>query len=119
MTQNQRTVETYMEAFRRTDRAQILACLTDDVEWEIPGLFVVRGKDEFAKHIVDDGFEGRPDITVNRLTEGEDRVVAEGTVRAPKQDGTSLNLAYCDVFEMEHGRIRKLISYLVEIKPAG
>jgi ketosteroid isomerase-like protein len=119
MTKNKQTVETYMDAFRRTDRTQILSCLTDDVEWEIPGLFLVRGKDDFAKHIVDDGFEGRPEIAVNRLTEGEDRVVAEGTVRAPKQDGTFLNLAYCDVFEMRDGKIRKLISYLVEIKSAG
>jgi hypothetical protein len=44
-----------MDEFRKTDRPQILYCLTDDVE------------------------EG-------------DVVVAEGSVRAPKQDGGFLNL---------------------------
>jgi ketosteroid isomerase-like protein len=41
MTANKRTVEAYMEGFRRTDRPQILSCLTDDVEWVLPGAFHV------------------------------------------------------------------------------
>lgn len=116
MTQNKRTVETYMEGFRRTDRSRILSCLTDDIEWEIPGAFHVRGKEEFAKHIVDEGFVDNPAITVTRLTEADDVVVAEGSVRTQRKDGTFLNLAFCDVFEMRDGRIRRLISYLMETK---
>lgn len=112
---NKRVVRAYMEAFRETNRDAILACLTDDVEWEIPGMFLVRGKNEFAKHIVDEGFKGHPEITVNRLTEENDVVIAEGLVRAPRDDGTIADVAFCDVFEMKAGRIRKLISYLVQI----
>ncbi len=116
MSPNKRTVEAYMDGFRRTDRPQILACLTDDVEWVIPGMFQVQGKGDFAKHIVDEGFVGQPAITVSRLTEEADVVVAEGSVRAPKQDGTVLNLVFCDVFDMRDGKIRRLISYLMETK---
>jgi uncharacterized protein len=116
MTPNKRTIETYMDGFRKTDRQQILSCLTDDVEWVIPGAFHVRGKDDFAKHIVDEGFAGRPSITVSRMTEEENVVVAEGSVRAPKQDGTSLDLIFCDVFDMRNGKIRRLVSYLLEMK---
>ena len=116
MTPNKTTVEAYMDGFRKTDRAQILSCLTDDVEWVVPGAFHVRGKDDFAKHIVDEGFVGYPLITVSRLTEEDDVVVAEGAVRAPKQDGTFLNLVFCDVFDMGNGKIRRLVSYLMETK---
>jgi ketosteroid isomerase-like protein len=116
MTPNTKTVETYMDGFRKTDRPQILSCLTDDVEWVIPGAFHVRGKDDFAKHIVDDGFVGHPVITVSRLLEADDVVVVEGSVRAPKQNGTFLNLVFCDVFDMRNGKIRRLISYLMETK---
>jgi hypothetical protein len=56
MTANKQTVERYMDGFRRTDRAQILSCLTDDVEWLIPGALHVKGKKEFSGHIVDHGF---------------------------------------------------------------
>jgi uncharacterized protein len=116
MTHNKRTVETYMEGFRNTDRSQILSSLTDDVEWDIPGVFRVQGKDEFNEHIVDDGFVDRPAITVTRLTEENDVVVAEGFVRTQRTDGAVVNLAFCDVFEMQDGKIRRLISYLMEAK---
>jgi ketosteroid isomerase-like protein len=95
-----------MDAFRRADRAQILSCLTDDVEWKIPGIFDVRGKDAFNQHIVDEGFTGAPVITVTRLLEEHDVVVAEGTVRTQRTDGTSGMLEFCDVFEMRDGKIR-------------
>lgn len=116
MTTNKRTVETYMDGFRKSDHAQILSCLTDDVEWEIPGAFHVRGKEEFDKHIENEGFVGSPAIVVTRLTEDADVVVAEGTVRTQRKDGTLLNLVFCDVFEMQGHRIRRLISYLVETR---
>jgi ketosteroid isomerase-like protein len=116
MTPNQRTVEAYMDGFRRTDRPQILSCVTEDVEWLIPGVFHVHGKAAFDKHIVDDGFAGSPTITISRLTESGDVVVAEGSVRAGRTDGSILNLAFCDVFDMQDTKIRRLVSYLMETR---
>ena len=116
MTQNKTTVERYMDGFRRGDHDQILACLTDDVEWKIPGLFHVQGREAFDKHIEDEAFVGRPEISVTRLVEEDDVVVAEGTVRTQRRDGPLLGLAFCDVFEMQGGKIRRLISYLMEAK---
>ena len=110
MTTNTNTIEAYMVGFRNTDRPQILSCLTDDIEWVIPGAFHVRCKDDFAKHIVDDGFVGHPEITVSRLIEADDVVVAEGSVRAQKRDGTFLDLVFCDVFDMRNGKIRRPVA---------
>lgn len=118
MSDNKQTVERYMSAFRRTDHAAILACLTDDVEWVIPGAFHTRGRAEFDGQIENEAFVGHPDIRVTRLIEGADTVVAEGTVRAARRDGGTLNLAFCDVFEMRQGKVRKLISYLMEVRDA-
>jgi uncharacterized protein len=112
---NKRTVEAYMDGFRATDRAKILSCVTDDVEWDIPGAFNVHGKAAFAEHIVDPGFSGKPEITVSRMTEENGVVIAEGSVRAGRTDGTTMNLLFCDVFEMKDGKIRKLVSYLVPL----
>jgi ketosteroid isomerase-like protein len=116
MTENKKVVDRYMDGFRKSDHAQILSCLTDDVEWEIPGAFHTRGKEAFDRHIVDEGFVDCPAITVTRLTEEDGVVVAEGSVRTQRKDGTFLNLAFCDVFEMQGGRIRRLTSYLMETK---
>lgn len=116
MTENKKTVERYMDGFRRSDHVQILSCLTEDVEWEIPGAFHLHGREAFDKHIEDEGFVGSPAITVTRLTEEGDVVAAQGLVRTQRKDGTVLNLAFCDVFEMDGGKIRRLISYLMEAR---
>lgn len=41
MTPNKATVDRYMEAFRKSDHAAVLDCLTDDVEWVLPGIFML------------------------------------------------------------------------------
>jgi ketosteroid isomerase-like protein len=115
MTESKSTVDRCMEGFRNSDHAQILSCLTDDVEWEIPGAFHVSGKDAFDKEIENETFVGSPAIIVTRMTEENDVVVAEGSVRAQKRDGDFLSLRFCDVFVMQAGKIRRLTSYLAEV----
>jgi hypothetical protein len=40
---SKRTVETYLDGFRKNDHAQILSCLTDDIEWTVFGAFHLGG----------------------------------------------------------------------------
>jgi len=115
MSPNKQTVRKYMDAFSRTDHAEILSCLTDAVEWVIPGMVHHRGKDAFDHEIENDAFEGTPAITVTRMTEENDVVIAEGTVRTQKRGGELIHIAFCDVFEMREAKIRKLTSYLMEV----
>jgi uncharacterized protein len=105
-----------MDAFSRTDHAAVLSCLTDDVEWLIPGAFHAKGKAAFDKEIENDAFVGSPTINVTRLIEENDVVVAEGTVRSARKDGGMLNAVFCDVFVMQGAKIRHLTSYLMEVK---
>lgn len=105
-----------MDAFARLDHAEILSCLTDDVEWVVPGIFHLAGKTAFDKEIENDAFIGNPEIKVTRMTEEGDVVVAEGSVRSARRDGGVLNAVFCDVFEMRNARIRHVTSYLMEIK---
>ena len=114
-TPNKSTVQKYMTAFAATDHAQVLSCVTDDVEWLIPGLFHVKGKDAFDAEIESDAFVGSPTIQVVRMTEESDVVVAEGTVRSAKRDGGVLNAVFCDVFVMRDAKIAHLTSYLMEV----
>ena len=116
MSENKRTIERYMAGFRATDHEAILSCLTDDVEWVIPGMFHSKGKPAFDREIENDAFVGKPEITVTRLVEEGDVVVAEGSVRTQRRNGGPLDLRFCDVFLMRGGRIRHLTSYLMEIK---
>jgi ketosteroid isomerase-like protein len=94
----------------------VLSCLTDDVEWEMPGAFHVKGKEAFDKEIENEAFVGSPAITITRMTEENDVVVAEGSVRTERKTGGFLTGVFCDVFVMQGGRIQRLITYFVEIK---
>lgn len=116
MTENKKTVEKYIEAFNKSDHKQILSCLTDDVEWILPEVFHLKGKDAFDKEIENPAFEGKPVIVVTRVIEENNIVITEGTVRAKKKDAEYINLVFCDAFEMKNGLINKLTSYLMEIK---
>lgn len=115
MSNNKDTILRYIDGFNRSDHAHILSCLTDDVEWIMPGLFHHVGKDAFDKEIENDAFIGKPIISITRMTEERDIVVAEGTVIATKREGmVSMHLVFCDVFEMREGKIQKLIGFIAE-----
>ena len=116
MTENKKTVERYLDGFSKSDHEQILSCLTEDVEWEMPGAFHHVGKRAFDKEIENDAFVGSPTITTTRMVEEDDVVVAEGQVRAKRKDGSVLNAVFCDVFAMTNGRIKRLTTYLAEVK---
>lgn len=116
MTANKRTVERYIEGFRRNDHERILSCLTDDVEWEMPGAFHLVGKEAFDREIENEAFVGRPTISITRMTEENDVVVAEGSVRVQRKAGGFLNAVFCDVFVMQDGKIRRLTTYFVELE---
>lgn len=113
MSQNKQTVEKFLDGFNHSDHQQILSCLTDDAEWEVPGMFHLRGKDAFDREIE---HAGSPTINITRLTEENDVVVAEGSVRSQRKDGGLLNRAFCDVFMMRNARIQRLTTYLMDVK---
>ena len=116
MSLNKMTVQKYMDGFNKSDHEQILSCLVDDIEWFMPGAFHLEGKDAFDKEIENDAFIGSPTIRITRMTEENNVVIAEGTVRAARKDGGLLNAMFCDVFEMENTRIKRLITYLTEFE---
>jgi ketosteroid isomerase-like protein len=93
---------------------QVLECLSEDVEWVLPGFFHTRGKPEFASQIVSEGFEPNPTITADRTIQVGDTIIVEGHVDTKRTDGKAVKLAFCDVFDMKGGKIVKLTSYLMQ-----
>lgn len=112
---NKKTIDLYMDAFSKHDHQTILSCLTDDVIWEIHGHRKLQGKEKFDAEIENEAFEGKPEIKLNRMTEENNVVIAEGTVLAKPKNQDAILLAFCDVFEFENGKIKKLTSYLSPI----
>jgi ketosteroid isomerase-like protein len=100
-----------MEGFNAGDHKKILECLTENIVWDMPGFFHLAGKEEFDREIENDNFEGKPDIKIIRMIEENNIVVAEGSVRCKIKAGGILDALFCDVFQMENGKIKQLTTY--------
>lgn len=112
MSVRKRVVEKYMEGFRRGDHDQILACLADDVVWVLHGDKTLRGKAAFESEIKGAGFEGSLVITVDRLIEEGDTVVAAGR-SAAETAGGSRELVFCELFRFSGETVSRLDTYHV------
>lgn len=108
-------VETYVEGFRRGDHDMVLDCLTDDVRWDLPGYRHLAGKQAFDGEIANEDFVGRPTLTVERLVEEGDTVVAIGGGAATRREGETHRFAFCDVFTFRGDRVCRVESYLVPL----
>ncbi len=115
MSKNKEVIERYMEGFREGDHQKILSCLTDAVIWEMPGVYKHHGKEEFDSEIENENFVGKPTISITRLVEENNIVIAEGSVQGKMKNGNKLDAVFCDVFVMENEKINKLTSYLMSL----
>jgi ketosteroid isomerase-like protein len=112
-----RVVERYIEGFRTGDHEMILACLTDDITWEMPPYFKLSGRTAFDNAIENDASPGLPNIQLNRLVEEGDIVVAEGAVQAALKAGGRIDALFCDVFHFTDDKICGLVTYQVDRHP--
>jgi ketosteroid isomerase-like protein len=108
-------VGTYFDGFRRSDHEQIQACLTDDVAWDLPGFAHLTGKDAFDREIENEEFVGSPTLTVDRLIEEADTVVAIGDGVGTRRSGELHRFAFCDVFTFAGDKVCRVESYLVPL----
>jgi ketosteroid isomerase-like protein len=105
----------YFDGFRRSDHDAILACLTDDVAWDLPGHAHFVGKAEFDAEIERPGFEGSPTLDVDRLIEEADTIVAIGEGRGAQAGGEPFGFAFCTVFTFSGDLIARVESYVVPL----
>jgi uncharacterized protein len=113
MSTRKRIVEQYIDGFRRGDHAQILSCLTDDVVWALHGYKTLHGKDAFDAEIENEGFEGSPTLTLERLIEEGDTVVAAGAGSTAEKGGRRRDFVFCDVFSFRGEAVSRLDTYHV------
>lgn len=115
MSTHRETVAAYFEGFRRSDHEQILALLTDDVVWDLPGQAHLRGKEAFDAEIENPAFDGSPELDVERLVEDGDTVVATGVGRGSLAAGGEVRFAFATVLTFRGELIERVESYVVPL----
>ncbi len=115
MTTREQVVHRYMDGFRRSDHEAILACLTDDVVWSIPGVRTTHGKAEFDDEIENPAFEGSPELTVERTVDAGEAIVVLGTGVGRHREHGRFSFAYNDLFTFRGDLIARVDSYVVPL----
>jgi uncharacterized protein len=111
-----RTVDAYFDGFRASDDQAILALLSDEVVWVIHGHARTEGKEAFDREIENDAFEGSPKLTVERLIEEGDTVVAPHLGEGRLRGGDVFRFAGVTVFGFDGELISRVESYIVPLR---
>lgn len=104
-------IEKYIEGFRRSDHAQILSCLSDDIVWVLHGYKTLKGKDAFDAEIENEDFEGNPALTIDRMIEEGDSVVVTGSGSVTKRGDERLQFKFSEVFTFSGDAISRLETF--------
>ena len=102
-----------VEAVAAADKSTLGPLLADDVEWVewadgVPATgALTRGRDACLQNYGNDQL--RTEIT--RMTEENNVVVAEGTVHVHRPDGKDLTVRFCNIYELEAGRVKRKTSF--------
>lgn len=117
MSINKQTVERYIAGLNNLDHAQILSCLTEDIAWTVFGHFRISGKEAYDANIEGPDRTGVPPrVTITRMVEENDVVMAEMTLAAPRPDGNVMRAAMGEVFGMRGGKICDRRAYVIELR---
>jgi ketosteroid isomerase-like protein len=111
MSNHKSTVERYIQGFNRADNEQILSCLTEDVVWQLHGYKTLTGKDAFRKEIESGASQGVPALTLDRLIEEGDTVVATGEGSLATDGDKPRRFVFSEVFTFTGDAVNRLDTY--------
>ncbi len=109
------TVKRYIDGFNNSDHAQILSCLTDDIEWTLFGGYHLTGKEAYDAEIENRAFSGSPDLRIVRLVEQDDVVMGELVGEVRRANGELMRMAMAETWVMRNGLICERRSYVAEL----
>ena len=115
MSDNTATVERYLDGFRKNDHAQVLSCLTDDIEWTVFGAFHLTGKQAYDEAIEGPGWVAPPRLEVVRMVEQGDVVMAELDGWVLREGGGETRLSMAEVFVMRNGLIAERRAWVIPL----
>lgn len=106
----------FNDAFATNDQDFILDNLSNDIEWNMVGGAKMKGKDEVRKELQQMGGVKMLDMETLHIICEDHFAAVDGRMRMLDQSGAEKSYAYCDVYEFEGPRIKKMTSYVKEIE---
>lgn len=117
MSRNKQVIESYF-ASTGTEYGRFLADDVELIEWAEGGPAKgvrTQGKAAFIENR--GSREYRTQIT--RMTEENNVVVVEGTARGARKEGGFWMVQFCDIFELDDGKVKRLSAFGASVKDSA
>jgi len=113
---NREVIEAVIKAFDKKDTPALLEYFTDNIEWNMLGDQVTKGKEAIRQMFAADHSSDMVGSTVSHLVVDGDTAVADGEVTMKNKDGNTSTYHYCDLYELVDGKVNKMVTYMVPKK---
>jgi ketosteroid isomerase-like protein len=116
--ENREIILKLTEAFDTYDQKTILNHIADDVEWNMLGESLITGKENMAAFFNEHSSVKILSSSKDHIVVDGDQVAVDGEMKCIGPDNKIHEMYYCDIYELENSKVKKLISYTVNKKKA-
>ncbi|RYG43337.1 MAG: hypothetical protein EOO01_21490 [Chitinophagaceae bacterium] len=112
--ENQELLERVIASFDNNDSETLISLVSEDFEWEILGEQHIKGKENLRKMFaeMDKPVKMLGSTKVLRIFDGNN-AACNGVVTMQNENGETNEHFYCDLYELQGGRLRKMTTYMV------
>jgi uncharacterized protein len=103
------------KGFEAGDEEAILACLADDIVWDVPPHFTARGKAEFRAQITSPQADGPPVIELRHMVAEGEWVTVEGYAENKFKGGGFFKARFHNAYRLKEGVVVEMTSYVVAV----
>lgn len=106
-------IQKFTVAFAKMDIKFLVDNITEDIQWNIVGDRIIRGKDDFASALQE--MKSAEEITILHITTHGKSGAADGNLKFK----SGRTFGFCDVYEFSNAKgdkIKAIMSYVIEIE---
>jgi ketosteroid isomerase-like protein len=99
------------EAFNQGDYETYLTYFTPDTKWVYVGERTILGKEQLRRYLPT-AYDGAT-FTVEQYIEQGNYLTVVGKVRLKQQNGSLVDHAYCDIWQLRDGKVAELRAFVI------
>lgn len=112
MTEKEKFLRKFNQAFADNDTGYITESTTDNIVWNIPGDRTIHGKDAFIHALKQMERNGKTELNIEHIITHGKAASVNGVIRS----GNGTSHAFCDVYVFsgfKNPRIKEITSYVI------
>ncbi len=111
---NKKIIENFIKAFTDNTLHEFINYLDNDIEWNIVGLPVIKGKSDFIKAVCSLELKNFLPSNVKNIIAEDGFIVVESDSNLILKSTNNNTSSYCDIYRIKNNKIYELTTYIVD-----